>query len=59
MQHGNAECGVFAVAFATALCSGKDPTEIQQLRANLKKCLLEDTVKEFLIYKEKNKMWEN
>ena len=28
VQHGNADCGVFAVAFATALCSGKDPTKI-------------------------------
>ena len=43
---------LFAVAFARALCSGKDPTEIHfiqhQLRAYLKKYLLENTITEFL-----------
>ena len=42
-QHGNSDCGVFAAALAAALCSGKDPTEINfkqhQLRTHLKNCL--------------------
>ena len=44
VQHGNSNCGFFSVAFATALCSGKDLTEINfiqhQLRTHLKNCLL-------------------
>ena len=44
VKHGNADCGAFAVAVATALCSGKDTTEIHfiqhQLRSHLKKRIL-------------------
>ena len=29
VQRGNSDCGVFAVAFATALCPGKDPSFIR------------------------------
>ena len=62
VQHGNADCGVFAVAFATALCSGRDPTEIQfihhQLRAHLKKSLLENMITEFPQVQEKQKVEE-
>ena len=64
-QHGNADSGAFDVAFATALCSGKDPIEIQfiqhQLRPHLKKCFLENPITEFplSIKKEKSKRWKN
>ena len=58
-QHGTADCGVFAVAFATALCSGKDPAEIHfiqhQLRPHLKKCLIENMITEFPQLQRKRK----
>ena len=50
-QHGSSDCGVFAIAFATALCSRKDPTEINfiqhQLRSHLMHCLLQRDVTDF------------
>ena len=51
VQQGNSDCGAFAVAFATALCSGKDPTEINfiqhQLRTHLMSCLVENNLTDF------------
>ena len=51
MQHGTSDCGVFAVAFATALCSGKDPSGINfiqhQLRIHLKDCLQQRIITDF------------
>ena len=51
VQRGHADCGLFAIAFATALCSGKDPTEINfiqhQLRKHLQECLVERDIAGF------------
>ena len=51
VQRGHADCGLFAIAFATALCSAKYPTEINfiqhQLRKHLQKCLVERDITGF------------
>ena len=51
VQHGYNDCGVFAVAFATALCSGKDPSEINfvqhKLRTHLMNCLQRGSLTDF------------
>ncbi len=43
MQHGGSDCGLFALAFAESLCTGKDPaktTYVQhRLRQHLVTCL--------------------
>lgn len=49
--YGNSDYGVLAVAFATALCSGKELTKINfiqhQLRTHLKNCLLGNNITDF------------
>ena len=51
VQRGASDCGAFAIAFATALCSGKDPTDINfiqhKLRSHLKNCLMQNSIIEF------------
>ena len=50
-QHGSADCGLFAVAFAASLCAGENPiqaTYIQhQLRDHLWKCLMDRKLSTF------------
>ena len=39
-QHGSNDCGVFALAFATSLCFGEDPSRIQYIQHLLRQHLL-------------------
>ena len=43
-QGSNLDCGVFAIAFATSLCFGKDPSTLhfnrREMRQHLYKCLI-------------------
>lgn len=51
MQNGANDCGLFAVAFAVALCSGKDPHicsyDQSQMREHLFQCLEKGEMTEF------------
>ena len=51
MQSGSYDCGLFAIAFATAIVLGKQPGlllfEQSKMRQHLKKCLEEGTIKMF------------
>ena len=51
VQRGASDCGAFAIAFATALCSGKNPTDIyfiqHKLRFHLKDCLMQRNITGF------------
>ena len=51
MQSGNNDCGLFSIAFATALCSGRDPSQhlLDQtvMRKHLKSCLEKGVMSEF------------
>ena len=42
-QSGLSDCGLFAIAFATSICSGKDPTTItfrqEDMRSHLLSCI--------------------
>lgn len=44
MQSGTSDCGVYAIAFATALALGKQPEcyvfNEQKMRAHLRRCLI-------------------
>ena len=50
-QYNACDCGVFAIAFATALCEGKRPEELlfnnEALRKHLLKCFQEDCISQF------------
>ena len=50
-QHGDSDCGVFAIAFATSLCTGHNPAERtymqDRLRPHLCQCLEERVFTEF------------
>ena len=51
MQSGSSDCGVFAIAFATALAFGNDPSEFifdqSQMRKHLMKCLQNNSITMF------------
>ena len=39
-QQGYSDCGLFAVAFATSLCGGEDPTKISYVQHSLRSHLI-------------------
>lgn len=51
MQAGSSDCGLFAIAFAVALCAGRDPHKCSfdqgQMRMHLKQCLEKGELSEF------------
>ena len=51
MQAGSSDCGLFAIAFAVALCAGKDPHKCSfdqgQMRRHLYQCLEKGELSEF------------
>jgi hypothetical protein len=51
MQTGGSDCGLFALAFATALCAGKDPHKCSfdqnRMRSHLELCLEKGEITEF------------
>ena len=57
MQSGTYECGLYAIAFATALALGKQPEcyvfDQQEMRAHLRKCLLQRKMAMFPFKKTK------
>ena len=51
-QRNSSDCGIFAIAFATDLCYGIDPSKCshgdgQELRSHFLKCLQEGNIKPF------------
>ena len=50
-QKGNSDCGVYAIAVATALCYQEDPTVIhwntESMRRHLLKCLEQSKMEPF------------
>lgn len=59
-QRGYKDCGLFALAFATSLCTGQDPVEttyVQNLlRLHLAQCLDKQTITPFPHQKRKRKL---
>ena len=59
MQRGSNDCGVFAIAFVTAICCGFDPSDLyfQQdaMRAHLFKCLQDQYITPFPILKRQTR----
>jgi len=55
-QSGSNDCGLFSVAFATALCFGKQPENIPYnqslMRSHLLKCIEKGVMEEFPIARE-------
>ena len=56
-QVGSADCGVFAIAIATALASGSDPTEIifhqSEMRQHLAECFERKMMSAFPVQRKK------
>ena len=56
-QSGNADCGLFAIAIATALAAGSDPTQLvfhqSEMREHLAECLEKKVMKEFPVKRKK------
>ena len=50
-QHGNTDCGLYAIAYTTELAFGHDPTDFtfdqSQLRDHLLNCLTSRTITRF------------
>ena len=59
MQSGSSDCGLFAVAFATAIVFGKQPGlfsfDQSQMREHLKKCLEQQCITMFPIKKSRRR----
>jgi len=55
MQNGSADCGLFAIAFATALINGCDPSQLffdqAKMRHHLAKCIMAGKMSEFPVKK--------
>ena len=50
-QHGSADCGLFAIAFAVSLCCGQNPEQTHfiqhQFRKHLQQCLVDREISSF------------
>ena len=57
MQCGDRDCGLFAIAFATALCFGKQPEQLSfhqdQMRSHLIQCLETQEISMFPVKRER------
>ena len=62
-QVGSADCGAFAIAIATALASGSDPTEIifhqSEMRQHLAKCFVRKMMSAFPVHVKRKKRVHN
>ena len=51
VQSGSADCGLFALAFATTLCAGNNPAHVNYtqhlLRAHLYECFIQNSISPF------------
>ena len=51
VQHGSADCGLFALAFATTLCAGDNPAHVNYtqhlLHAHLYECFIQKSISPF------------
>ena len=52
IQRGTSDCGLFSLAFATSLCHGEDPVQINyvqhKMRSHLQRCLEDRAITPFL-----------
>ena len=58
-QNGYRDCGLFAIAFATEICRGQDPSKAvfvqTQMRGHLFKCLTKGNMMSFLQFSQQEK----